>query len=117
MSERSAREFAAGPSVQSMIDGTATPPSPQPAEDAPFDPLKLCIFSTVALLGWIFGPFALLVFAGIAFAGYWKAHQAGLRRSRCYLRDTRLVLAYLALLTIAGLAGAVWWGLRLFGAA
>lgn len=117
MSEQSARRFASGPSVKSMIDGATTPPTAEAPDEAPFDPLKLCIFSTVALLGWIFGPFALLVFAGVAFAGYWKAHQAGLRRSRCYLRDTRLVLAYLALLTIAGIAGAVWWGMRLFGAA
>lgn len=120
MSEKSAREFAAGPTVSSMI-GSTPPPADAAGEasrkEPAFDPLKLCIFSTVALLGWIFGPFALLVFAGVAFAGYWKAHQAGLRRSRCYLRDTRLVLAYLALLTLAGVAGAVWWGMRLFGAA
>ena len=111
-----ARRFAAGPPISSIVDG-AGPPPVAPTEEAAFDPLKLCIFSTVALLGWIFGPFALLVFAGVAFAGSWRAHQAGLRRSRCYLRDTRLVLAYLALLAVAGLAGAVWWAMRLFGAA
>ena len=38
-------------------------------------------------------------------AGYWKARQAGLTRSRCYLRDTRLVLAYLAVFALAGLVG------------
>jgi hypothetical protein len=48
---------------------------------------------------------ALVVFAGVGFAGYWKARRAGLTRSKCYLRDTRLVLAYLAALTAAGLWG------------
>ncbi|MFZ2167159.1 MAG: hypothetical protein WAV45_17025 [Propionibacteriaceae bacterium] len=74
----------------------------------PFDPLRLCIFSTVALLGWLFGPVTLLVFASIGFAGYLKARRAGLTRSKCYLRDTRLVLAYLALLVIAAGVG-IWW--------
>ena len=69
------------------------------------DPLRLCIFATIALLGWLAGPAALVVFAGVGFAGYWKARKAGLTRSKCYLRDTRLVLAYLAVLTAAGLWG------------
>ena len=82
-----------------------------PAEDldppgAPtFDPLKLCIFATVALLGWVLGPFALLWFAGMGFLGYWRARQAGLTRSRCLLRDTRLVLLYLGLLVVAAGVG------------
>ncbi|GAA5162660.1 hypothetical protein [Ornithinimicrobium tianjinense] len=72
---------------------------------APFDPLRLCIFATVALLGWALGPFALLWFAGLGFVGYWKARRAGLTRSRCLLRDTRLVLSYLALLGVAAAVG------------
>ncbi|WP_237565258.1 hypothetical protein [Ornithinimicrobium cavernae] len=82
-------------------------PAPSP-EAAPFDPLRLCIFATVALLGWLAGPFALLVFAALGFAGYWRARRAGLTRSQCLLRDTRLVLAYLGLLVLAGGAG-IWW--------
>ena len=31
-----------------------------PAGEAPYDPLRLCIFATVALLGWLLGPVALL---------------------------------------------------------
>ena len=114
MSEQEARAFAAGKPVSSLVDGADQPPA-EPAAEAPFDPLKLCIFSTIALLGWVLGPYALLVFAALAFAGYWKAHRMGLRRSRCYLRDTRLVLLYLAVLTVAGIAGAVWWIMRLVG--
>ena len=79
---------------------------------APFDPLRLCIFATVALLGWLLGPFALLFFAGLGFAGYLRARRAGLTRSKCFLRDTRLVIGYLALLAVAGAAGVVVWIVR-----
>ena len=35
-----------------------------PAEtEPPFDPLRLCVFTTVALLGWVLGPVALLGFS------------------------------------------------------
>jgi hypothetical protein len=80
-----------------------------------FDPLKLCVFTTVALLAWIFGPFAVLLFAILGLAGYWKAHQAGLTRTRCYLRDVRLVLAYLGVIALVALAGCLWQVVRLVG--
>ncbi len=95
------------PAVPHGIPGA---PFPAPADGepaAPFDPLRLCIFATVALLGWVFGPFALLYFAGLGFTGYWKARRAGLTRSRCLLRDTRLVLTYLALLAVSAGVG-IW---------
>jgi len=102
-----ASRLAKGPRPSDFIAG-GTPGAPQPVEDAkPFDPLRLCIFATISLLGWVFGPLAVVVFAGVGFAGYWKARQAGLTRSRCYLRDTRLVLAYLAALAAAGVWGLV----------
>lgn len=85
-------------------------PGPPPTQDgapAEFDPLKLCIFATVALLTWIFGPLAVLVFASMGLAGYWRARRAGLTRSKCYLRDTRLVLAYLGVLVVAAVIGIV----------
>jgi len=82
---------------------------------APYDPLRLCVYATVALIAWALGPVAVLGFAALGFAGYWRARRAGLTRSRCVLRDTRLVLAYLGLLAVAGAAGigyAAWqtWG-------
>lgn len=82
-------------------DGSGADPrlvEPQRAgpADPPFDPLRLCAFATVALLGWLFGPVALLTFAGVGYLGYARARRAGLTTSRCKLRDTRLVLAYLA---------------------
>lgn len=91
------------------LSGVPERPVPgEPAAEAPFDPLRLCIFTTVALLAWVFGPFAVAVFAVLGLAGYWRAHRAGLTRSRCYLRDVRLVLLYLGLVLVAALAGATW---------
>ncbi len=74
-----------------------------------FDPLRLCIFATVALLGWLLGPIALAFFAGLGVVGYSKARRAGLLRSRCKLGDTRLVLAYLVALAVAAVAGIYFW--------
>ena len=74
----------------------------------PYDPLRLCVYATVALIAWVLGPLAVLGFAALGFAGYWRARRAGLKRSKCVLRDTRLVLGYLAALALAGAAGLVW---------
>jgi hypothetical protein len=79
------------------------------AQPQPYDPLRLCIYATIALLGWLLGPVALVGFAVLGFAGYWRARRAGLTRSKCFLRDTRLVLTYLGLLVLAGIGGIVWW--------
>ena len=64
----------------------------------PFDPLRLCVYTTVALLACVLGPVALLSFAILAIAGYTRARRAGLLRSRCKLGDTRLVLLVKGLL-------------------
>jgi hypothetical protein len=81
-----------------------------PAEaEPPFDPLRLCVFTTVALLGWVVGPVALLGFSVLAIVGYTRARRQGLLRSRCKLGDTRLVLAYLVVLAGAAVAGIVLW--------
>ena len=80
---------------------------PAEAEQAPYDPLRLCIFATIALLGWLLGPLALVAFAVLGLVGYGRAYRAGLTRSKCFLRDVRLVLGYLAVLAVAGLVGIV----------
>lgn len=84
----------------------AAPPTPAAAPPQQYDPLRLCVFATVALLAWLAGPFAVVFFAGLGFSGYVRARRRGLTRSKCVLRDTRLVLAYLGLLVVAGAAGA-----------
>ena len=84
----------------------APPRAEQPTVDeAPYDPLRLCVFATVALLGWLLGPWALLGFSVLAVVGYARARRAGLLRSRCKLGDTRLVLLYLVLLAVTAGAG------------
>lgn len=85
---------------QSGVTG-ATP------DAAPFDPLRLCIFATVALLGWLLGPIALAFFAALGAVGYARARRAGLLRSKCLLGDTRLVLAYLVGLVALAVAALV----------
>ena len=72
------------------------------------DPLRLCVFTTVALLTWAIGPAVVAVLAALGFAGYLRARRAGLTSSRCILRDTRLVLAYLAVAGLAATAGVAW---------
>lgn len=80
----------------------------RPADSPAHDPLRLCILATVALLAWLGGPFVLAFFAGLGLVGYARARRAGLLRSQCLLGDTRVVLAYLALLlAVAG------WGIYL----
>jgi hypothetical protein len=107
-SDADARRIASGPPPSQLVPAPADPqpvPDPEQAGAAPYDPLRLCIFATIALLGWLGGPVTLVVFAGIGFAGYWKAWRGGLKRSKCWLRDTRLVLTYFAVLTAAGVWG------------
>ena len=77
------------------------------SQEEPYDPLRLCIFATVAALGWLLGPVAVLGFAALGVIGYVRAYRTGLTRSRCFLRDTRLVIGYLAVLAAAGAVG-IW---------
>lgn len=73
----------------------------QPAQ--PFDPLRLCIFTTIAVLAWLLTPPLVVVWmATLGLIGYVKAYRAGLTRSKCYLRDVRLVLLYLGVAWLAG---------------
>jgi uncharacterized membrane protein len=95
----------------------AAPPTPTsaPPGAVPYDPLRLCVFATVALIAWVAGPFAVVFFAGLGFAGYLRARRAGLERSKCLLRDTRLVLAYLGVIAVVGAVAAVLSTLEVLG--
>lgn len=76
---------------------------------APFDPLRLCVFATIALITCVLGPISLLAFSSIAIAGYAKARRAGLLRSRCKVGDTRLVLVYLSVLAVLAAVATPFW--------
>ncbi len=78
--------------------------------ESTYDPLRLCVYTTIALLAWLLGPVVVVAFGAAGFLGYRSARRAGLLRSKCVLRDTRLVLGYLALAVLAGGLG-VWWQL------
>jgi hypothetical protein len=72
---------------------------------AAYDPLRLCVFATVALIAWLLGPVAVAFFAVVGAVGYVRARREGLLRSRCKLGDTRLVIAYLVAVALVGVAG------------
>jgi hypothetical protein len=84
-------------------DETVGEPAP------PFDPLRLCIYTTVAVIACLLGPIAVLAFSGIAIAGYARARRAGLLRSRCKLGDTRLVLLYLSVIAVLAAVATPFW--------
>ena len=71
----------------------------------PFDPFRLCVYTTIGLLAWVLTPAVVVAaFSGIALVAYVRARRTGLVKSRCKLGDTRLVMVYLALLFVAGVA-------------
>lgn len=96
------REFTTAPSRRD--EGAVLPSGGRTT----FDPLRYCIFTTIALLAWLVGP-AVMVMAMSAFgiAAYSNAMRLGLTRSRCVLGDTRLVMLYLLAAFVAALASLV----------
>lgn len=90
-----------------------TPPLAQRDESVPdapgFDPLRLCVNTTVALITCVLGPIALLGFALLAISGYARARRAGLMHSRCKLGDTRVVLAFLSAVALLAAVAIPFW--------
>lgn len=79
------------------------------ATDASRDPVRFCVFTTIALLALVFGPApVLLAMALLGLRAYRRAMARGLTESRCVLRRPRLVLAYLGVAALVGAAGTVW---------
>lgn len=77
---------------------------PDRETEAQFDPLQLCIYTTIGVLAWLVTPAAVVgVFGAMGVFAYVRARRRGLATSRCKLGDTRLVIAYLAVAGIAGL--------------
>ncbi len=79
----------------------------QPTTAAPsFDPLRYCVYTTVALLAWLVSPpVMVMAMSGIGFWMYTRAIRGGLARSKCVLRKPKLVLFYLGAVFIAGGVG------------
>jgi hypothetical protein len=76
------------------------------------DPVRFCVMTTVALLAWLLGPPAMVV--AMSLLGLWayrRAIRAGLTESRCVLKRPMLVLAYLSVALVLGVAGMTrrWW--------
>ncbi len=78
------------------------------SQPVPFDPLRLCVYTTIALLAWIVSPpVMMMAMSAIGFVAYSRAIRAGLERSKCVLRAPRLVLVYLASVFALGAAAVV----------
>lgn len=77
----------------------------QRTQPAIYDPIRFCVFTTIALIAWAFGaPFAVMLMSGLGLYAYVQAWRQGLRQSKCFLRDPRLVMAYLGVAFVLGLA-------------
>jgi hypothetical protein len=71
-----------------------------------FDPIRFCVYSTVALLAWIVSPpVMVMAMSGLGLWAYARAVRAGLTRSKCVLRNPKLVLLYLGTIFAAGAVG------------
>src|SRR5437764_1048198 len=71
-----------------------------------FDPLRFCVYTTVALLAWLLSPpVMVMVMSGVGLWAYSSAMRGGLTRSKCLLRSPKLVLVYLGSVFAAGAIG------------
>jgi hypothetical protein len=72
---------------------------------ASLDPVRHCVYTTIALIAWVITPPAAVVWlSSLGLWGYARAWRAGARRSRCVLRDIRLVFAYMGSAFVLGAA-------------
>jgi hypothetical protein len=84
---------------------TRTPDVVAVAEPKQFDPLQLCIYTTIGIISWLITPaLTVAVFGTLGVVGYLQARRRGQAKSRCKLGDTRLVIAYLAIAATVGAA-------------
>jgi hypothetical protein len=94
---------------------TYRPPTVGAGDRRRYDPLPLCIYTTIGVISWIITPpLTVAIFGALGVAGYVRARRRGLARSRCKLGDTRLVIAYLAAVAAAGAAVSVYRLISLF---
>ena len=82
--------------------------SDSPALPATLDPIRYCVYTTVALLAWLASPpVMVMAMSGLGLWAYWRAVRGGLTRSKCVLRNPRLVLLYLGTVFTGGTVGLV----------
>ena len=80
--------------------------STPPALPAGIDPIRYCVYTTVALLAWLASPpVMVMAMSGLGLWAYWRAVRGGLARSKCVLRNPTLVLLYLATVFSGGAVG------------
>lgn len=83
-----------------------SPVQPSVAPAPAFDPLRFCVYTTVALLAWLVSPpVMVMAMSGLGLWAYSRAIRGGLTRSKCVLRNPRLVLLYLGSVFVAGTVG------------
>jgi hypothetical protein len=81
----------------------STQPFANGATPTTYDPIRFCVFTTVALLAWLFGPGPVLaLMSGLGIWAYVNAWRRGLRETKCFLRDPRLVMGYLGTAFVVG---------------
>ena len=79
---------------------------PTVAPTPSFDPLRYCVYTTVALLAWLVSPpVMVMLMSGVGLWAYTRAIRGGLTRSKCVLRKPKLVLFYLGTVFVAGAVG------------
>jgi hypothetical protein len=99
------------PARPPRVDSVSSEPSrhPRPSEGAPYDPLRLCIYTTIGLIAWLITPpLTVAIFGTMGVVGYVRARRGGLVSTRCLLGDTRLVVAYLAVAALGGFTWTIW---------
>jgi hypothetical protein len=81
------------------------PPAGSPRREG----VAACTLTAVALLAWLIGPAPTVALtSGVGLVGHLARARQAHRAGTCILRDTRLVLAYLAVAFAAGAVGTVW---------
>lgn len=90
------------PRIPRQLLGAQQAPSDPGGHVKAADPLGWCVIATTALLTWILGPAILVLFSALGFLIYFRAWRSGRQDSQCILGDIRLVLVYLAVLTVIG---------------
>ena len=79
-----------------------------PMSTATSDPLPFCVWTTIAVLAWLLTPpLVVTAFGLFGLKAYISARRKGLKESKCVLGDTRIVIFYLALCTLAGFTGTI----------